>query len=114
MGSPRLGIISFMPTFFFVMHLLSDIEGVLCQQLIFVCLMVMEEAALTVKTSDQDNCAIQLQELQQLRKQCDKGKLGELKNPKRSRCKSSPSPLAIFSHAFSYVFFTLGAGATNT
>ena len=58
------------------MRLLSDIEGVLCQQFIFVCLMVMEEAAFTVKTSDQDNCVIQLQELQQLRKQCDKGKLG--------------------------------------
>ena len=70
----------------------------------FCLFMVMEEAAFTVKTSDQDNCVIQLQELQQLRKQCDKGKLGELKNPKRSRCKSSPSPLAMFSHAFSHVF----------
>ena len=36
-------------------------DGGLCQQLTVVCLMVMEEAAFTVKTSHQGGCPIELQ-----------------------------------------------------
>ena len=81
-------------------------DGGLCQQLTVVCLMVMEEAAFTVKTSHQGGCPIDLQETKRLREQYEKQKLRELTKPKKHRCKSSPTPVTFF---FTHVF-TLGAG----
>ena len=54
--------------------------------------------------------AIWSQETQlELIKQYDKRKLGELRNPDRQRCKSSPSPLTCF-HVLFHTIFHSGSG----